>query len=237
AEDLAAFNHENLVRAVAAFPLPIISAVGHEVDTTLCDLVADVRAPTPSAAAEMISPDQEQLQQSLDYSYQRLCQSMSNRLSSAQQLLQLKQANLQHPLQTLQVFQQQFAHLARQLSQALLHSVESYQHRLAQLQLRQQQQSPAAAIQQHQAFNLQLQNRLKQSMLVQLQAAKQQLAASASQLEIVSPLATLSRGYSIVKDQQQQIIADSNQLNVDDEVQVQLHKGSFVAKVAKIKSK
>ena len=74
-------------------------------------------------------------------------------------------------------------------------------------------------------------------MLVQLQTAKQQLAASASQLEIVSPLATLSRGYSIVKDQQQQIIADSNQINVDDELQVQLHKGSFVAKVAEIKSK
>lgn len=235
-EDLWCFNDEQLARAIATCPIPTVSAVGHEIDFALTDFVADVRAATPSAAAELVSPDQSQ--------HLLRLQQLASRLTRAQRLYlqrlvprvtQLQQRLQQlHPQRRLEQQQQRLdelqVRLQRQMQQLLLQAQRQHSY----LQQSLQHLSPAKAIKQQQLQLQQLAKRLQQAQQQQFKYSSQQLARLSAQLHTVSPLATLARGYSISFDSQQQALTSSAQLKIGDAINTRLAQGSFSAVVTQV---
>ncbi|MEM9242689.1 MAG: exodeoxyribonuclease VII large subunit [Pseudomonadota bacterium] len=197
-EDLWAFNDETLARAIFAATIPIVSGVGHEVDFTITDFVADYRAPTPSAAAEFISPDQRELQSNLKRYYNTLNYHMINSISHYQQTVDYLETRLkqQHPQQYLQNQKELLAKTVQSLRLAQLRVIENKQGQF------------------------------------------QRLAHS---LNTLSPLATLSRGYSITRKIRTDkkagaIIYSTDDINIKDQLRVKLHQGEFDCTVSSITS-
>ncbi|MDD4863484.1 MAG: exodeoxyribonuclease VII large subunit [Alishewanella agri] len=235
-EDLWCFNDEALARAVADCPIPIVSAVGHEIDFALTDFVADVRAATPSAAAELVSPDQSQYLTALTQLQQRLSRAVRRQLAQQQpRLLQLQQRLQQlHPQRRLEQQQQRLDELQLRLQRRMQQHLQTARRQHSYLQQSLQHLSPAKAIKQQQLQLQQLAKRLQQAQQQQLKYSSQQLARLSAQLHTVSPLATLARGYSISFDSQQQALTSSAQLKVGDAINTRLAQGSFNAVVTQI---
>ena len=235
-EDLWCFNDEALARAVAECPIPIVSAVGHEIDFALTDFVADVRAATPSAAAELVSPDQSQYLTALTQLQQRLSRAVRRQLAQQQpRLLQLQQRLQQlHPQRRLEQQQQRLDELHLRLQRRMQQQLQTARRQHSYLQQSLQHLSPAKAIKQQQLQLQQLAKRIQQAQQQQLKYSSQQLARLSAQLHTVSPLATLARGYSISFDSQQQALTSSAQLKVGDAISTRLAQGSFSAVVTQI---
>lgn len=235
-EDLWCFNDELLCRSVAACPIPIVSAVGHEIDFALTDFVADVRAPTPSAAAELVSPDQSHLIDRILQLKNRLVQAQRSRLQhAAPTLLNLSQRLIAlHPKRRLQQQQQRLDELQLRLTAAIKRVFNAAQQRQQYGDKSLRQVSPAKSLRQHSLKRDELQRRLINAQHALLKQRKQQLAALGSQLNTVSPLATLARGYSITFDAKQQVVSHHQQLQRGDKVQVKLAEGGFEAEVVKL---
>lgn len=231
-EDLWCFNNETLARAIFASQLPIVSAVGHEVDVTISDFVADLRAATPSAAAELISQDQQQLMQQIDRLSQRLIQSWRQQ----QQQAQLRQQNLLHKLQQ-QHPQRQLEQQAQRLERAQHQLHQTIQSRLQNANIQQQQlthqlqlHQPQGRIGQLQQYKQMLLDKLQQAMQQQLLNQQQQLAKHSALLNSVSPLATLSRGYNIAY-KQGKIVKSAAQLNPGEQITSRFADGEVVSEV------
>ena len=235
-EDLWCFNDEALARAVADCPIPIVSAVGHEIDFALTDFVADVRAATPSAAAELVSPDQSQYLTALTQLQQRLSRAVRRQLAQQQpRLMQLQQRLQQlHPQRRLEQQQQRLDELQLRLQRRMQQHLQTARRQHSYLQQSLQHLSPAKAIKQQQLQLQQLAKRLQQAQQQQLKYSSQQLARLSAQLHTVSPLATLARGYSISFDSQQQALTSSAQLKVGDAINTRLAQGSFSAVVTQV---
>lgn len=235
-EDLWCFNDEALARAVADCPIPIVSAVGHEIDFALTDFVADVRAATPSAAAELVSPDQSQYLTALTQLQQRLSRAIRRQLAQQQpRLLQLQQRLQQlHPQRRLEQQQQRLDELQLRLQRRMQQQLQTARRQHSYLQQSLQHLSPAKAIKQQQLQLQQLAKRLQQAQLQQLKQHKFNLIQLSKQLHTVSPLATLARGYSIAFDAQQQVVTRNSQLAPGDKVTVKLAEGAFEAEVKKL---
>lgn len=187
-EELWCFNEEAVVRKIAESPVPIISAVGHETDVTLADFAADVRAATPSMAAELAVPVQSQLQQELSLRQRTLVQRYES-------YLQQKQLRLQH--------------LA--------------QHRILQ--------KPELLLQDRQQLLDDKTERLQQRLQQILQQKQQQLAAGAEQLNALSPLNVLSRGYALCQDDAGRLIRNASQVDVGQPITIVLEQGRLAATV------
>lgn len=235
-EDLWCFNDEALARAVADCPIPIVSAVGHEIDFALTDFVADIRAATPSAAAELVSPDQSQYLTALTQLQQRLSRAVRRQLAQQQpRLMQLQQRLQQlHPQRRLEQQQQRLDELQLRLQRRMQQHLQTARRQHSYLQQSLQHLSPAKAIKQQQLQLQQLAKRLQQAQQQQLKYSSQQLARLSAQLHTVSPLATLARGYSISFDSQQQALTSSAQLKVGDAISTRLAQGSFSAVVTQV---
>jgi exodeoxyribonuclease VII large subunit len=235
-EDLWCFNDEALCRAVAACPIPIVSAVGHEIDFALTDFVADMRAATPSAAAELVSPDQSHVLDRILQLKNRLLQAQRSRMQQvAPKLLNLSQRLLAlHPKRRLQQQQQRLDELQLRLSASAKRAVQAAQQQQLYLDKSLRQLSPAKTLLVHTQHINQLERRLVNAQQLQLKQSKQQLAQLSSQLNTVSPLATLARGYSITFDDKQQVVTSSSQLKAGDTVAIKLAEGGFDAQVTKL---
>lgn len=224
-EDLWPFNEEKLARAVFKSKLPIISAIGHEVDFSICDLVADYRAATPSAAAEYLSPDQDSLKITIERLNQRLTSNINSKISQQRSQCSAISARLRSPSQQLKLQSAQLQNLRQRLSKPLQISLAEHQQNIRLLQQRIQSRSPKIKIEQHLDKVAQLQHRLSQLTQQLVDKKQQQLITKIDRLNTINPLATLTRGYSITRTEDAKIISDAKQLHPGQRITSQLNNG------------
>ena len=231
-EDLWCFNEEIVVKAIHNSKLPTVSAVGHEIDTTLSDFVADQRAPTPSAAAEIISSDVNEHYKSINVLKVRVIQSTQRNMSDLnKQLVSIKQRlNRLHPEQQLHLQQQKIDELTIRLNNAFERRKVNLLQQPAQLTNRLLLQSPIKKIQQQQQQIINLEKRLITSMSALKSKKNAQFKHIIEQLNLMSPLATIARGYSVTKNTNGKVITSIKKINVDDELNIQLSDGTLTVK-------
>ena len=227
-EDMWCFNHEQLARAIHNSDLPIISAVGHEIDTTISDYVADMRAPTPSAAAELVSPNTQELHSKVTQLINRLNNAFKHSIADKRALATQLQhrLNLCHPRNQLNQKAQRLDELSIALQQAMQSRLYQQERTLNNLTPRLMRQSPDKKLAQASHQLSQLQARLNQAIQQQLQQANNSLALQASKLDSVSPLNVLARGYSITKTQQGKVVKSVGQIKAGDVLVTELVDGS-----------
>jgi exodeoxyribonuclease VII large subunit len=234
-EDLWCFNEEALAYTIAQSELPVISAVGHEVDFTISDFVADHRAATPSAGAEILTQDQQQLRQQLDSIEIYLHQSLNRRLDQWQSRLSLLTIRLTDPEPLLANYQSDLRHFAQSLSAQLNQLLNQKAHLLQEARLTLQQQHPENRLLRVESHYQTLKQRLQRATQILLKDKQQLLATTAQQLHLVSPLATLERGYSItLKDLT--LVRSTDQLRIGDTLTTRLSNGEVISEVIQIES-
>jgi exodeoxyribonuclease VII large subunit len=236
-EDLWAFNNESLAHKIHQCPIPIISSVGHEVDFTICDFVADVRAATPSAAAELVSPDQNEWLNLLQGIENQLISLINRHISSRQQLLQWQTKQLKHPGRYLDEIAQRVDELANRMDQNLGFQIQLRQEKLLTLEAHLQQYSPIHKLQQQTDRLNYLQQRLEQSLQPQLQQFQQKIASLARELDAFSPLATLGRGYSLVKNENNELIKSTTQLTTGQKLKIHFMENQALVTVNKLEER
>ena len=231
-EDLWCFNNEQVARTIFASTIPIISAVGHEIDVSIADFVADMRAPTPSAAAELVSQDQSSLhnkilvlQDTLLKAYNRLLQQWTHQHQTVKQ--RLLQNHPQKQLQQKSQYVDQLqATLQTAINQKLTQAKLQQQHTQSRLSLS----SPQKLLQRHQLGLQQLQTKLQRSCQQLIENKTQKLRNSMHLLDTVSPLATLARGYSI-SFKQGKIVKSTQQVKVGDILVTRLEDGEVHSEI------
>lgn len=234
-EDLWSFNDEQLARTIFHSDLPIVSAVGHEVDFTIADFVADIRAPTPSAAAEMLSPNREEYLSRLQALSARLENSIQQQLQNKQWQLQSAQRGLQHPGDKLSQYAQTLDMLELRMQQSQKNNLDRLLKKLTQSQQRLQQQSPANKLQQIETQLGYCQQRLRNAMKQLLSNKAERLQQNALLLNAVSPLQTLGRGYAILQTPTEVVIRDSHDVKKGDLISARIGHGSLELTVEKVK--
>ncbi|WP_318456067.1 exodeoxyribonuclease VII large subunit [Photobacterium leiognathi] len=234
-EDLWAFNEEIVARTIAASQIPIVSAVGHEVDVTIADFVADVRAPTPSAAAELISRDMTHQTQLLDRKRQQLRHAITAYLSqSLRQTTQLQhRLERQHPQLRLNLQQQHLDEISQRLTQAMARKLQKHQQHVEHNNYKLSLYSPASLVRNAQRNLERSEQRLYDALDRKLLNARHKLAVAAEKLETVSPLATLARGYSITRNGQGDVIRKASQVNAGDTLITTVTDGEIHSSVIK----
>ena len=207
--------------------LPIISGIGHEVDFTIADFVADKRAATPSAAAEIITPDRSELLQSLARHKQIILRLMQTKLSAAKQHLSWIQKHLsqQHPKRRLTEKMQRLDFYELALVQMQSRLLNKLQNKVKEVEAKLQRFTPMHAIKQIQNQVLFYQQQLSADMSAELSKKQSLLAHAAATLDALSPLATLQRGYAIATTKEHQVIRDAKQVKPGDELMVKVMQG------------
>ena len=234
-EDLWAFNEEAVARAISDCPIPVVSAVGHEVDFTIADLVADYRAPTPSGAAEIVVPDQSEWQRNFNATLARLNGLMQRILEDNHQSLDWLARRLMQssPRATVERQGEQLRSLHKALTSAMRHDLTVRYRAIERIESRLRQQSPLSQIQQFAHSLAALQQRLRAAGTNTIDAVSNRLALSARALHSVSPLATLERGYAIVTHATSgETVTDAAAVSVGSEIETRLAKGRFAAIVS-----
>ena len=231
AEDLAAFNHEGLARVIASSQIPIISAIGHETDFTIIDFVADLRAPTPSAAAELVIRSRQDIEEQSAELYLRLARAMRYRLLIGRQTLtELAQHGAFARMMDL------INHRQQKLDD-LTYRMEKSERRLLELH-RRRWESAAAAVRHYDVRRVLagIRKELDSHMAAMIAAARNQLLQQRAhldrvtrQIEALSPLAILNRGYALVFDSSGKLLKDSTAVAAGNEISARLSRGTFTA--------
>ena len=235
-EDLWSFNEESVARAVYQCSIPVVSGVGHEVDVTITDFVADFRAATPTAAAETVTPDQETWMQTLDWYASRLHQLMKEKIIRQTERLSWLRTRLsqQHPTATLQHMAQSLTDLNQRMMLSVNHQLQTAGNQTQQLRLRLLASSPLVRIREYsnriERMFQQLQYRM-QTILAQQKTSFEHLVTT---LNAISPLQTLSRGYSITSSSDGHTITNADTVSKSDSIITRLHSGQLVSKVEKV---
>ncbi len=230
-EDLWAFNEEVVARAIYASDLPIVSAVGHETDVTIADWVADYRAPTPSAAAEKVTPDQYELMQFLDGQLQRLTHNMNLTLRRLAERVSNLRRHIKHPGDALRDKVTRLEELLQRLHVSMRQHLQAATHRVDSAGLRLDKQHPADRLARQQEKIDYLHSRLIQAQTARLEKARNRLSLLAQTLNTASPLATLGRGYAIVGSESQRVLTRADQVAPGEAIQAQLKSGTLYCTV------
>lgn len=235
-EDLWAFNEAMVANAIYKSHIPIITGIGHETDTTIADYVADLRAATPTAAAEHCTPDGQQwLGQFIAYE-QRLRQLLNNKIQQATQHLDwlAKNLQLQHPGKQLQFKSQRLDELELRLTNTLQNQLAQAHAKLKTQHAQLWQYNPAHTVQQLKAQYLNLNSRLNSNIKNKLHEQHEKLAHLSQTLNIVSPLATLHRGYTLSTDENNKLITSTQQLSIGQTINTRLATGSISSQIQEI---
>ncbi len=229
-EDLWSFNDEQLAREIADYAIPIIAAIGHEVDTTVTELVADLRAATPSAAAELLSPDQNALAQKIDILATNLILNVKIKISHKHQQLQLSKIKLKAPEKVIQQYRHKIENIEHRIFSHQRELLNSAKNKLLNLIHKLQRQDPKEQLklkkQELKNLNQQLNNHFKTI----LNKHKNNLGDLANQLNLLSPLSTLARGYSITKDRNSgKVLNEKSEFHQGQTIDILLSDGEVKA--------
>ena len=232
-EDLWAFNDERVARAIHACALPVVSGVGHEIDFTIADFVADARAPTPSAAAELVVPDRLACLEALTRTSQRLGAGMRRelRVSAARLSGVDRRLKLAHPGVRLQQQMQRLDDLTQRLCGAARAGLHREGRRLAEARARLLHRSPQRLLGEWAARNHALQARLDRALSERVARAAHRLALAQRALDTVSPLATLTRGFAIVTRADGTLLTDAAAAPDGEQIDARLARGTLIARV------
>ena len=232
-EDLWCFNMESVAREISNSKLPIISAVGHETDFTISDFVADLRAPTPSAAAEIISQDHSNLLESFTSNRINMENGFVNKIEQLREELEYKLALLRHPGDKLRETYQRIDNFELRMKDLLINIALNKKGDLLKNISLLKASSPMSRIKSNKdKVNLSSVNLLN-AVNTATEQKKRAYLRNISTLEAVSPLSVLSRGYSIITDKKNKIVSSSTQLEVDQEINASFKKGEILARVVK----
>jgi exodeoxyribonuclease VII large subunit len=238
-EDLWAFNDETVARAIVACRVPVISAVGHETDFTIADFVADLRAPTPSGAAELVVREKLAVIERLVDLYARLKQAMTADVTAQRERLQFlaRRRVLTDPARALRDLYRRLDDLQGRLRLGLRAGQRQIRHRLALLTQALSARNPAARISADVALLGQLRGRLVSGAAHGVQASRARFATSVGRLESLSPLAVLSRGYSVTRLPSGTLVRSAAQARAGDLLEILLHQGALGARVTEVRER
>jgi len=233
-EDLWAFNEERVARAITASEIPVVSAIGHEVDFTITDFVADCRAPTPTAAAEAVLPDRRQLQNKIGQLTRRLANASRSTMDDLRRRVAFHRRLLSDPTALLQHHLLRLDYTQSAMVYALTNRTATLRTRLQRAVTRLAAQNPAQRLSHHQKLLRQLEGRLEHAMLNAVQQRRASLGQAASLLDAVSPLAVLGRGYAIARQTDGRLVRSAQQLTLGESLEIILANGRADCQVTTI---
>ena len=231
-EDLWAFNNEEVARAIVNCPIPLVSAVGHETDFTISDFVADIRAPTPSIAAEIISQPYSELKETLEGYQSYLLKSVESQFDSQRTRITNLIKRIRHPGDKLREIGQKVDYLETALIQEMHQKVSFKKNQLNLTQLSLQQNSPQNKVKEAKVYLQNASKDLLKAFKLKIERKRKLLGELVATIEAVSPLSVLARGYSIISTEPEgKILSSSNQVKIGQTISSVLNKGSIKAEV------
>ena len=238
-EELWAFNEEMVARAIFKSEIPIISAVGHETDFTIADFVADLRAPTPTAAAELAAPNIIELQEKVLQRTLRLQRAMRELVHKKEEKLQVLQKSyaFRYPRQVYEQKEEQLHRALEQLVLAKERYIDKKVNQLKQLSFYLEKHHPSQKIMQTKVAVETLQKQLQREMQTLLQTKEFAFVSVAQKLEALSPLKVMMRGYGLVYDEEKQVLKSVKDVSLGDAVSVQLQDGILDCSVSGIEER
>ena len=231
-EDLWAFNNEEVARTIVSCPIPLVSAVGHETDFTISDFVADIRAPTPSIAAEIISQPYSELKETLEGYQSYLLKSFESQFDSQRTRITNLIKRIRHPGDKLREIGQKVDYLETALIQEMHQKVSFKKNQLNLTQLSLQQNSPQNKVKEAKVYLQNASKDLLKAFNLKIERKRKLLGELVATIEAVSPLSVLARGYSIISTEPDgKILSSSNQVKIGQTISAVLNKGSIKAEV------
>ena len=237
-EDLWAFNEEIVARAIHMSKIPIISAIGHETDTTIADFVSDIRAPTPSGAAEIVTPDQNELLKLLKTLFGRIEHETNQYINSKSQSMDWlsKRLSQSNPIMTVRKQIEISGNLRKLLFSSIGRNLSIHSKAVDSLKFRLNSSSPKLEIQKAISHLSEMQLKITTSTKSSVTKLNSQLTALGKTLDSLSPLKTLDRGYAVARDSKtKKIISNSEKVSINSQIDIKLAKGEIAAKVIKRK--
>ncbi len=234
-EDLWAFNEEEVARAIHRSKIPIISAVGHETDYTISDFVADLRAPTPSAAAELVVKEKKELKRNLGFLKERLQSQILQNLEEMRKRIIYLRKRLIHPKKRIEDLFLKVDDLSHRIEKSMIREVKRKRERVLFLKERTLLRNPIQKIKLLRVSIHEAEKGFIQRVKRVIELKRERLGGISGKLESLSPLSVLQRGYSITRKLPSlKILRDSSEVKTGDQVEVKLYRGALTCNVEKI---